>query len=105
MRHRLWLLRMTRLGMCALLAGSAGGCIQVRAPDKPIEINLNVKIQQEVVVRLQQDAKDLEALLDEAATAVQDARQLAVDGQYDDRGVLDALDRAGDRLARAQSRW
>jgi hypothetical protein len=31
----------------------------VRAPDKPIEINLNVKIQQEVVVRLQQDAKDL----------------------------------------------
>ncbi|MCE7797020.1 YnbE family lipoprotein [Sphingobium sufflavum] len=36
-----------------------GGCIQVRAPDKPIEINLNVKVQQEVVVRLQQDAKDL----------------------------------------------
>lgn len=35
------------------------GCIQVRAPDKPIEINLNVKVQQEVVVRLQQDAKDL----------------------------------------------
>ncbi|MCW2338333.1 hypothetical protein M2337_002566 [Sphingobium sp. B2D3A] len=41
------------------LAGAAGGCIQVRAPEKPIEINLNVKIQQEVVVRLQQDAKDL----------------------------------------------
>jgi hypothetical protein len=42
------------LALCAL-----GGCIQVRAPDKPIEINLNVKVQQEVVVRLQQDAKDL----------------------------------------------
>ncbi|WP_264577486.1 MULTISPECIES: YnbE family lipoprotein [unclassified Sphingobium] len=42
-----------------MLAGAAGGCIQVRAPEKPIEINLNVKIQQEVVVRLQQDAKDL----------------------------------------------
>lgn len=42
------------------LAGLAlGGCIQVRAPDKPIEINLNVKVQQEVVVRLQRDAKDL----------------------------------------------
>jgi hypothetical protein len=39
--------------------GSLAGCIQVRAPDKPIEINLNVKVQQEVVVRLQQDAKDL----------------------------------------------
>jgi len=41
------------------LAIAASGCIQVRAPEKPIEINLNVKIQQEVVVRLQQDAKDL----------------------------------------------
>ncbi|MFK4793834.1 YnbE family lipoprotein [Sphingobium sp. ZW T5_29] len=36
-----------------------GGCIQVKAPDKPIEINLNVKVQQEVVVRLQRDAQDL----------------------------------------------
>lgn len=36
-----------------------GGCIQVKAPDRPIEINLNVKIQQEVVVRLQRDAQDL----------------------------------------------
>jgi hypothetical protein len=42
------------------LSGLAlGGCIQVRAPDKPIEINLNVKVQQEVVVRLQRDAQDL----------------------------------------------
>lgn len=45
--------------LAALLIGALAGCIQVRAPDKPIEINLNVKIQQEVVVRLQQDAKDL----------------------------------------------
>lgn len=36
-----------------------GGCIQVKAPEKPIEINLNVKVQQEVVVRLQKDAQDL----------------------------------------------
>jgi hypothetical protein len=43
--------------MLATLA--VAGCIQVRAPDKPIEINLNVKVQQEVVVRLQQDAKEL----------------------------------------------
>ncbi|MFD2427981.1 YnbE family lipoprotein [Sphingobium scionense] len=33
--------------------------MQVKAPDKPIEINLNVKVQQEVVVRLEKDAKDL----------------------------------------------
>jgi hypothetical protein len=31
----------------------------VKAPDKPIEINLNVDIRQEVVVRLQQDVQQL----------------------------------------------
>jgi len=49
----------TKLGIGVVLAGLASGCVQVRAPDKPIEINLNVKIQQEVVVRLQQDAREL----------------------------------------------
>jgi hypothetical protein len=37
----------------------AVGCVQVSAPDKPIEINLNINIRQEVVVRLQQDVKQL----------------------------------------------
>ena len=36
-----------------------GGCISVIPPDKPIEINLNVDIRQEVVVRLQQDVQQL----------------------------------------------
>lgn len=44
--------------LCCLCAMTAG-CITVRAPEKPIEINLNVKVQQEVIVRLQQDAKTL----------------------------------------------
>jgi len=35
------------------------GCITVKAPEKPIEINLNVDIRQEVVVRLQQDVQQL----------------------------------------------
>jgi len=35
------------------------GCVQLRAPDKPIEINLNVNIRQEVVVRLEKDVADL----------------------------------------------
>ena len=35
------------------------GCVTVKAPDKPIEINLNVDIRQEVLVRLQQDAQQL----------------------------------------------
>lgn len=34
------------------------GCIQIAAPEKPIEINLNVNVKQEVVVRLQKDAED-----------------------------------------------
>ena len=38
---------------------STAGCVQVSAPDKPIEINLNINIRQEVVVRLQQDVRDL----------------------------------------------
>jgi hypothetical protein len=35
------------------------GCISVSPPDKPIEINLNVTIQQEVLVRLQRDVEQL----------------------------------------------
>jgi len=46
-----------------LLAGalvpSLGGCISVKTPDKPIEINLNVAIRQEVVVRMQRDVEQL----------------------------------------------
>ncbi|HEX8839621.1 MAG TPA: YnbE family lipoprotein [Sphingomicrobium sp.] len=35
------------------------GCITVRPPDKPIEVNLNVNIRQEVLVRLQQDVQQM----------------------------------------------
>ena len=42
-----------------LLASLSAGCVQVSAPEKPIEINLNINIRQEVVVRLQQDVRDL----------------------------------------------
>jgi hypothetical protein len=35
------------------------GCISVSPPDKPIEINLNVTIRQEVLVRLQKDVEQL----------------------------------------------
>jgi hypothetical protein len=35
------------------------GCVQVTAPDKPIEINLNVNVRQEVLVRLERDAQEL----------------------------------------------
>ena len=35
------------------------GCVQIDTPDKPIEINLNINIRQEVVYRLDGDAKKL----------------------------------------------
>jgi hypothetical protein len=50
---------MLRLLSGAALAAPLAGCITVKAPDKPIEINLNVAIRQEVVVRLQQDVQQL----------------------------------------------
>jgi len=47
------------LGAAAAIA--ATGCIpvQIQAPDEPIEINLNVNIRQEVIVRLERDAEEL----------------------------------------------
>jgi hypothetical protein len=51
-----------RRAICLLavpLGSFSAGCVSVSAPDKPIEINLNINIRQEVVVRLQQDVKNL----------------------------------------------
>jgi hypothetical protein len=47
--------------MAFIIAGALTltACINVKAPDKPIEINLNVNIKQEVVVSLKKDAQDL----------------------------------------------
>ena len=44
-----------------VISATAGlaGCVNVAAPERPIEINLNITIRQEVVVRLQQDAQQL----------------------------------------------
>lgn len=42
-----------------LLGASLAGCVNVRTPEKPIEINLNVAIRQEVLVRMQRDVDTL----------------------------------------------
>lgn len=51
-------MRGMRLGLPVLLCGAAmlGGCINVSAPDKPIVIELNINITQEVIYRLAEDA-------------------------------------------------
>jgi hypothetical protein len=47
-----------RAGGASLVIGLAG-CVQLTAPEKPIEINLNVNVKQEVLVRLQRDAQEI----------------------------------------------
>jgi starvation-inducible outer membrane lipoprotein len=41
------------------LAAMLTGCVNVTAPDKPIQINLNINVTQEVVYRLDGEAKNL----------------------------------------------
>ena len=50
--------RPAALGAVALTMALTG-CISVKTPEKPIEINLNVNIKQEVLVRLQRDVEQL----------------------------------------------
>ncbi|HEX8484628.1 YnbE family lipoprotein [Sphingomonas sp.] len=45
--------------MTTLTAVVLGGCVNVSAPTKPIEINLNINVTQEVVYRLDGEAKSL----------------------------------------------
>ncbi len=56
-----------RLGRCGLRTGwpkgfgmmlsmTLGACVSVNAPDKPIVIELNINIKQEVIYRLSSDA-------------------------------------------------
>ena len=52
-------LKMIRIAGTALAAMPLASCISVKTPEKPIEINLNVTIRQEVVVRLQRDVEQL----------------------------------------------
>ncbi len=42
-----------------LAATALPGCVQVQAPDKPIVINLNIAIRQEVLYRLDQASKEV----------------------------------------------
>ena len=54
-------MRKSNLALLAVAAASAplASCISVKAPEKPIDINLNVTIRQEVLVRLQRDVEQL----------------------------------------------
>lgn len=59
MKHARCMGRGVRTASILAILGLASGCINVHAPDKPIEINLNVKIDANVVVSLKKDAQEL----------------------------------------------
>lgn len=44
------------VGVLVLGSAMLGGCVSVNAPDKPIVIELNINIRQEVIYRLSADA-------------------------------------------------
>lgn len=48
---------LTALAMLMMAATGLSGCISVNAPDKPIVIELNINIKQEVIYRLAEDVK------------------------------------------------
>ncbi len=54
-----------RIGLpvvASILVGSLAACqptVKIEAPDKPIEINLNVKIEQEIRVKVDRELDDL----------------------------------------------
>ena len=52
-------IRNPRMLLIGMLASPIAGCVSVKAPEKPIEINLNVTIRQEVLVRLSRDVESL----------------------------------------------
>ena len=58
-RSRLTMMRrITTLALSGAIAATTG-CVNVTAPDKPIVINLNINVTQEVVYRLDSEAKSL----------------------------------------------
>ncbi|HEY8593124.1 MAG TPA: YnbE family lipoprotein [Sphingomicrobium sp.] len=48
-----------RLAAGIAVAVPLAGCITVKTPEKPIDVNLNVDIKQQVTVRLQEDVQQM----------------------------------------------
>jgi len=51
--------RLILITMCSASLLLAGCAVKVEAPDKPITINLNVKIEHEIKVKVDKDLDDL----------------------------------------------
>lgn len=56
---RLFAIGVLAAAPAAAMTAACTPTVQVAAPDKPIEINLNVRIDQEIRVRLDREVEDL----------------------------------------------
>lgn len=54
-----WATRAAGLAGLALALSACAPTVRVQAPEEPIEINLNVRIEQEVRVRVERDLEEL----------------------------------------------
>ena len=59
MRESMPLTSRTIVFLAAALLGACQPTVKVEAPDKPIVINLNVKIEQEVRIKVEKEAEQL----------------------------------------------
>jgi hypothetical protein len=53
---------MKKLAICLILLASISACtptVQLAAPKEPIEINMNIKIEHEIRVRVDEELEDL----------------------------------------------
>lgn len=53
------LIQVAPILICGILVGACSPTVKVEAPDKPIVINLNVKIEQEVRIKVEKGVEDL----------------------------------------------
>ncbi len=47
------------LGMSALLLAACSPTVKLQAPDKPIEINMNVNIKHEILLKVEKDVQQM----------------------------------------------
>jgi hypothetical protein len=51
--------RMTAAGILAVALAACSPTVKIEAPDRPIEINLNIKIEQEVRIKVERDLEQV----------------------------------------------
>lgn len=51
--------RLLSLAALVLLLGACSPTVRLQAPDKPIEINMNVNIKHEILVKVEKDVQQL----------------------------------------------